>query len=122
MSMLSTTECRALSVNDRSCEILSSRMFSSAAPLALSSISVSRGARCACFDARLVLILFFGVWGGGSLAVAFEAADLTLTGRGASAPCINGAGVSLRFSIAASDGGAVLSDVYDGRLLKHGGP
>ncbi len=61
MSILSMMECLELSVNDRSCEILSSRVFSSAVPLALSSICVSRGARCVCFDARSALILFVGV-------------------------------------------------------------
>lgn len=115
--MLSTTECRALSVNDRSCEILSSRLLSSAMLLALSSIGASRGARCTCFDARFVLVLFFGVCGGGSLAVAFEAADLTLRGCGASARCIKGAAAgveSLRSIIAGNRGNcSCLRDVYD---------
>ena len=45
--------------------------------------------------------------------VAFEAAELTLGGRGASGRCTKGAGVSLRVIIAARGGNAVLLDLYD---------
>ena len=120
--MLSTTECRTLSVNDRSCEILSSRKFSSAASLASSSICVSRGARCACLDARLAAILLFGVRGGGSLAVVFEAADLALRDDGASGRCMKGAGVSLRLIIAAAKRTAVLSGQWTMSALETRGP
>lgn len=48
------------------------------------------------------------------MVVTFEAADLTLRGRGASALCMNGAGVSLRFIIIAeAEGVVVLEDIYD---------
>ena len=63
MSILSTTEWRVLSVSERSCEILSSGRLSSAWPLALPSLYVSRGVGPCSFDARFVLILFLGVCG-----------------------------------------------------------
>ena len=47
------------------------------------------------------------------MVVAFEVADLTLRGRGAATPCTRGAGLSLRFIVAATEGIAVLSEVYD---------
>ena len=57
------------------------------------------------------------------MVVAFEAADLTFKGRGASALCITGAGVSLRVTIAASEEQLSFRDVYlvRRRLLKPDG-
>ena len=87
--MLSMTEWRELSVRERSCEILSSRVLSSAkASLALCSMC-SRGARS---NAGSGLILFGGVCGGGgSLVGGSEAADVMLEGGRGSARWIDGA-------------------------------
>jgi len=95
--MLSTTEWRPLG-NERSWEILSSRLSSYGWPLALPAMYVSRGVGPCSFDARLVLILFLGVcgvWGVVSLSLLC-AAGLRLRGRVGFECSVKGAGVSFR--------------------------
>ena len=67
-------------------------MVSSADPLALLCIYVSRP-RCCAFDTRLLRVLFLGVWG--STAVAAGVAVVCESVRG-SLRLMKGAGVSLR--------------------------
>ena len=109
--MLSMTECRELCVNDRSWEILSSRVFP---PAVSSMLIVSRGADCAWFNARSALILFNGVWGDDSLVRPSEAADLTLeVGKASAASGDGAAGSSVSVIVFESMLSFFLLDDYD---------